>query len=330
MSKETRILRPFNIHRKLENALQDVCLVVSDISCTAGGRVIRNWGTSEVPKAYIAWAHSPENLREFKHKIRDGAAKTGISENFMTLLVVGHVGYLKASEIIFELPLKDLDNLTVQTSLNGLLNSTQVPQALYAQNHRAEITVLIALRSDIQSRDPLKPSRKSTWLAREKYRIESETDSRLYSLQPLTDEARVRLRLKSNTVYYIELETVTEPLRDGNLPTFWINEEILDSLVRNSSTPISALLQATLAMQLIGDAVSKFQKDSDDEPTDYDSLADSLIGKIAKLVAGRDASASKCDQILAVAINSPRLFTAWAQDSLELKSYTLKSLEQRN
>ena len=340
MSRETQVLRPYRVDRKLGMALRESVLMFGGDDkgkCTAGERIVIDDNSYTRRTANFQWAEE-QGFEKFKADLCNGAIDTGIDVSNMRLVVTVRSGYLKISERLFSLALSELHRLRRIVPLPSLPDGDpdrDRPAAFQADTHGATVDAYVVLANQL-NRDvednPLRPWRSGTWLAHESFRIVCQDRSDLFKPQPLTEEDRRRLKLPANTIRYVEIDSshdLTEPMDQIELPTVWVDEELLQKLSRDSGHPAAKLLQLQLVLDFVSAAIMEFSRqakasESDigygrPEVTGYSEIRDSLIGKIVRLVSGRRASKQDKDTLLKKAAKKPTWFIASAEHAIGLK-----------
>ena len=337
MSSESRVLRPFNIDERLEEVLSDVVFSYSGLQCTPGGRVLVEDRSFGLRSPVLEWAPEP-SFAEFKRDLALGATTTGLDKSLLCLAVTARSGYLKLCELVYCRRLDDLEGLGRVVRLDERPGGSR-REVFRAARHGAVIDAYVALHRGVEPA-PLRPSRVGAWLAHASFRIECESDSELFRPMPLDDKNRNRLKLRASTSRFLELEgtSLAEPLANAEVPTLWVDEQLLGELDRMSASAVARHLQAQLALEVIGGVIFEFARlasgagdtvmADDYRDATYDAVKDSLIGRIARLVAGPGATDSQRDLMLRTCRDNPRLVVAWAEEAVGLRAAALKSLEQ--
>ena len=328
MSSESRLLRPFRIDKRLEGALRNTEFSYGDRRCKAGEHVLIEDRTFGMRLPILQWS-SEEHFEDFKRDLALGAVGMGIHESHLCLAVTARSGYLKLCERVYYQPLDDLDRLDRKVRLGEAPDGSR-RQAFCAESHGAVVDAYIALRRPINAA-PLRPSRTAAWFAHASFRVECESEPDLFRPQPLDDDNRQKLGLAQETVRFLELDAsnLTLPLAEGDVPTFWVDEQLLTGLDRQGGSAVAQHFQRHLALDFIVGVILEFARNADeDEVASYEDIGDSLIGRVARLLAGTRADDSQRDSMLRLCRKNPGRAVAWAEHAVGLRSAALKSLEQ--
>ena len=328
MSSESRLLRPFRIDRRLEGAFRTTEFSYGDRRCKAGEHVLIEDRTFGMRQPVLEWS-SDEHFEDFKRDLALGAVGMGIHESHLCLAVTARSGYLKHCERVFFQPLDDLDGLDRKVPLDKAPDGSR-RHVFCAESHGAVVDAYLALRRPINPA-PLRPSRMAAWFAHASFRVECESEPDLFRPQPLNDENRQRLRLAQETVRFLELDptSLTLPLAEGDVPTFWVDEQLLTDVDRQGRSAVAQHFQRHLAFDFVVGIILEFARNVDhDEVAPYEDIRDSLIGRVARLLAGTRADDSQRDGMLKLCREDPGRAVALAEHAVGLRSAALKSLEQ--
>ena len=306
MSSESRVLRPFRIDKRLEGVLRRTEFsTVIDIARQVSGYWSRT-GPSACGLPVLEWS-SKQQFEEFKRDLALGAIGTGIDKSLLCLAVTARSGYLKLCERVYFHSLDDLDGLDRKVRLGERPDGSR-REVFCAESHGAAIDAYVALRRPI-SPAALRPSRMGAWFAHASFRVECESHPELFRPQPLDDENRRRLRLGHDTMRFLELDasSLTLPFAEGDVPTFWVDEQLLSDLDRQGGSAVAQHIQRHLALDFVGGVILEFARHADEDASaPYEEVRDSLIGKVARLLAGSRADDSQRDSRLKLCREDPK------------------------
>ena len=335
MSRESREFRPFVIDDRFVQALDGAVFSFGDRNCVPGGRVLVEDQSFGFRAPSLSW--SPEDgFEDFKKDLDGGAVGMGLSAAQVCLIVTARSSYLKHSEVVFRSDLTELESLERVATLGTVPDGSR-RQVFRGGTHNVVIDAFIALASDVD-KSPLRPSHKGTWLARASFRIECESSASLFKPLPLSNAVRARLKLRPGTVHFVQFENceLTEPMSATERPILWVDEDLLTTLDNHRNSPAGIQLQKQLALDVIGAAIHEYARQTSDtrQPeaeelahADYEDIRDSLIGRIARLIAGGSNSKSACEQALHMCREEPARAFAWAEDRVALGSSVRTTLE---
>ena len=335
MSRESRTFRPFDLDERLGSALDDAEFRFGDLRCIPGSRVLVEDQSFGFRAPSLVW-RPEEAFEDFKKDLDGGATGMGLELAQLSLVVTARSSYLKHAEVVFRLNLADLESLTPFVALGSGADGER-REVFRAGGHSVAIDAFVALSEDVPDR-PLRPSRMGTWLARASFRIECESSSALFKPLPLSDTQRHRLKLRAGTVHFVEFDNceLTVPLSETERPILWVDENLLTTLDQQRNAPAGIQLQKQLALDVIRAAIHEYARQSSEAGSleadelasaDYESISESLIGRIARLVAGGTSAKENCELALGMCRTEPNRAFAWVEDRIGLQSSVKRALE---
>ena len=339
MSSETREFRPYRVDPRLQTALDGTSLRFGDLVCTSRGSVRVEDRTFSRRHASIEWADEG-GFEQFKRDLRCGSMDSGFDPSSLVLVVVVRSGYLKSQELALEVPLSDLDQLdrvTPITSDQSGLRRT----AFQAATHGVFVEVFVVLNRQLHPK-PLAAWRKATWLATATFRIRCEVDTALFRPMPLDRAKRDEWNRRDNvtwyddTTFFVEFDSgcdVTESLSDTEVPNLWVDEELLTMLDQHRTSAVAGAIQTQMVLHLISSVIFEFNRRAGSEGADaeldtrsYQDLSSSLVGRIAKLIAGPKATQAQRSRVIDKMRTDPFAVVAWAETQVRLRSSLIDGL----
>lgn len=325
MSWEVRTVRPFQIGDSLERVLEDTVFRFGADECPAGGRIqVDDIDDYHRRQAELAWS-SEHEFECFKISLSDMIAEIGIDPGALALLVTISTSYLKISEVCFSHPLSDLDSLPATVNL-----SNPRPKALRTGFHGANVAAYLLLTEDIDPL-PLRPWRKGTWLARAVFRLISTSPTSLFRPTPLDQTQRDRLGLPPGVARYLDLGDYvpSQSYDDLNLPTFYVDKELLDSLAVRPNSRLSRFVQVQLVQDFIwGVLRSPAVQEEELGHLSWVDIADTLLGRLLSLIAGSRASDKKRYELIKRVQKRPDEVLALAEDAIGLRKELLAAINE--
>ena len=176
----------------------------------------------------------------------------------------------------------------------------------------------------------LRPWRKGTWLASVRFRLSSSSSASWYRLQPLKDRDRDELGLPKGAVRYVQLgdHEPLEPYDATDLPTFWVDEDLLASLAARSQSKASCSIQTQLVHDFVWAVISSpAVVQSDDLDTlAWADLKESSLGRISRVAAGKGATPARKDEMIQLIRSDPAKFMALVEDTIGLRKSALEAV----
>lgn len=324
MYKETRPVRPFSVPVEFHRALESVRFHMGDQSCEPDSKIVvgphEEWLRT---KPELTWATGETEFTDFKKTLTSGVDESECDPAALGLVVTAYAKYLRIIDILLCHSLDDLDTLPRTREFAGIHR----PAALQASTHGTVIGAYIVLLAD-QPPVALKPWRKGTWLARVGFRLETETAKEMFRPTPLDDDARQRLNLPKNTVRYFSIgeHNPFEPYDESEQPELYVDTELLTQIDHAASSPVGKALQTQLACDFISGVVLACAARAEElEGATWETLQDSLLGRIIGLIAGSRADASRRNQLITDARSNPARLIALAEDALRVRKPLLDS-----
>ena len=321
MSSETRDIRPFDVATSLERTFNSTKLRFGDQECESDSRItVEDTVTYGIRKAEIIWTEESD-FEDFKRTLANGASKSGINHSLLSILVTISTSYLKITDIVWTHSLVDLES--IPRILN--LNERGRPRALQACITGATIDVYLVRTETAQPR-ALHPWRKGTWLARTRFRIQTQQDMSLFRPTPLDNDRREELRLPPGTLRYIQMgdHEPTEPYNSTEAPVFYVDRDLLSELSARSNSRAGKALQSQLALDFVTAAITAAIGKV--KPTDtYRELEESLIGRVVRLISPKSSDSDR-DTIIRMIATDPLRAIAHAENAITLRKVVFDNL----
>ncbi|MXW96329.1 MAG: hypothetical protein F4110_02000 [Acidimicrobiaceae bacterium] len=332
MSSERRTVRPFDIDWRLKRSLTDAVLHYGDLQCEAGDSVLV---TTEYARRVptLRWC-SDDDFEHFKRNIGLGETEPGFDPALLTLVVTARTGSLKTCEIVLCRPVSECHDLDNPSRIGERRDGTRWT-AFSADSHGAFVDAYVALRRDVDvsPEQPLRPSRAGTWLAHARFRLRCESDAELFRPLPLDEEDRKRLQLPKGTVSFTEVANdVADPSAGVESARFWVDKALLEAIDAQARSPWAAHVQRQMMASFLTDVIAAHaarEADADGPDDAYEDLKESLIGRVARLLADRSKPRRDRDDVLHICRRDPAMAVAFAQDVCALLPAVLESLESK-
>lgn len=283
MSSETRLIRPFDVNERLIKLFKNTTLRFGKEVCYPNSSIIVD--DPEVFRRSTAELEltSESDFERLKHDLRNGSTDSGWATSLLSLIIVARTSYLNLADIVKCYKLDTVESLPRKIKLTD----NRRPRALQATTHGAQIDVYIILNQNIEPK-ALRASRKGTWLTHASFRIRTLADSVLFRPHPLDETTRREYDLGKNSTRFFELgeHDLAEPYNSTDAPKLYVDEQILAQLDANHSSDIAITMQRQLVIDFIAGVITEFAMNRDElSDFSYTDNQDSLIGRIAKLVA---------------------------------------------
>lgn len=329
MSRETRLVRPYEIAPGLSGVLDEVVLRYGRVPIPAGSTTV--WPAHEPfgqQRVLLAWRGDDASFDRFRSGLRSSLAQMGIPKESVGLLVTARTAYLQRTETLLHCSLGDLDSLERVADLTSPRRPIAF-RTLLTKSVRVEVHLLLASAVPKDSGRPLRPWRKGTWLAHTRFRLRSEAVVAFFQPIPLTPAKRRELGLGAGVVRFLDLQHC-EFLEDhdpDNQPTLYLDHTVLKRLAANPRTPAATCYQTDLAAWLLTGLLAQASSESEMWQDDaWSDLRETLLGRLVAAVIGRRGPQAR--ERLLEDLRRGRLerVAAAAEDSVQLKDAVRKAL----
>lgn len=230
---ERYTIRPFRGLESADSALKNVVLTVDGQDQKPGSVVLSD---DALAKASLAL-----KLPGSAVDLRKAVDETRVPDVDCCLVVLATANGLRTSAILFRKALHEDD-------FPEIFSIDRDAAPLILRNKSGfKITVAIALLNELQPQE-LRPHTAGTWLARRDFRVGPELDVSLFTPEPLTEATRTWLKLPEGTLSYVDVpDSVITSESIGDEVKVYLDEDTLNTLLRNPTDPLSRQIQTDLA-----------------------------------------------------------------------------------
>jgi len=326
MSQEARTVRPFISFGDIGALVEGAVLHFGDISCQPNTRVAfdSDTHTFAMRPVKIEWAPSEAELSERTEAALSAADVAGFSRSSLSLVVIASTPYLKAVDIVFSTPLSQI------TEIPRLMTLTEGgrSRAFDASHHGFTVEVFVLLNDGLDPQ-PLRPSRKGTWLARSRFTVVTDAAQTLFRLTPMDASKKESLGLGPRAIRYLELDDhdPLEPFEDQDRPEFFVDDQLLTQLHLAARTPSSKAMQLQLAVDFIAAVVSAGSKHPQIKKKSLEDIEDSLLHRVIRAAAGPGARESDFKVLYSRVSDDPGWVVAHAESTLDIRSGVMATLQ---
>ncbi len=318
MSRELRVVPPFNVPGALQSIFEETVLHFGDRECPAGRRIVVDSDGFRGRDLRIAWA--ADQIR-FRRTLVNGLRDLDLGPTDAVLVVLVQTRYLGLTSEALRVPLDDLEALERISTLNANL--------LVAARHRgARIRVLLLLTRD-RTRRPLQPWRKGTCLARTGFSVDTDWLGQLFSPKALDARTRRELDLQPSTMRYVRLgdHNPLLPLQDTEEPDFYVDEELLRRVDVWSGSPMAKMAQLQLVQDFVSAIVHRgsTKLQSEEEIPPWEDVRGSLLGRMLSVAAGKKEDPAA---LLAEVRDDPNRILARFEHRIHLKKLYIDSVTE--
>ncbi len=319
MSTEQRVIRPFSPLPGLDALAREIRLRVGPDELVDGERVLL---TRDV------YMHSPVSL--VVPEIREGGdAVAAIADelerrdlNFddVGFAVTLYTRYLKILNFECRSTLTDWLNLETEVQV---ATPTARPPALQAPHGGCSVEAMFYLRSE-KPRQPNRPWRFGTWLARSSFEIVTEDSLTGFIPKSLTAERKAAMKLAAKTVSYVSMggNSPLEPDCGIDDVELWIDADLLSRLSLMPLDKRSVALQTQFFMLTISEIVAAAVADAGLRLVGWADIETSILGKVISILipnkSSADARKSLGESYLDMIKGDSQRFMSFIQEKAEL------------
>ena len=325
MSQETRTIRPFAGLGSVQDVFVGTVLEFGDLQCLADSSLSVELDPHEFlqRRVLLRWA-DPLRIGEFKGQLVKACEDIEADPCDVSILVVATTPYLKKADVVFELPVSDVEALEPVVDLSD----SDRPRALRAPHHGFRIDAYLVLTKDLPQR-PLKPWRKGTWLARSFFRVTTEAGRSMFTPVPLDAETRKRLRLPAQTMSYVDLgdHDPLEPYDDqAEKPVLYVDADLLAELSASANSAAGVALQLQLAQGFMERVIFETSRREELRSLSIEDVEGTLLGRILRVAAGSKATSDVRQTILGLVRSEPSRVVAMIEHAVGIQRAFLKAM----
>jgi hypothetical protein len=297
MSTANRTIRPFVGLAGVGSTLDTAVMHFGPSVCPANQRVHVDLHVHEfmVRPVAIEWAPDDDSFGRFRGAVNEGLHAARIAPSDVELVAIAKSPYLKFADIVFRWRVSEMDRLPRRVDLtNG-----KRARAFSTPFTGFDLEVFLLVAQQLEP-EPLKPSRKGTWLARVRCGVDTELSHVVFPPIPLTSEIRKSLGLSAKAMRYVDFEghDVVLPVGEQEAPKFYVDAEFLAQLNARRGSPVSRALQIQLALDFVAGVVRAASIRADLASMSYDMVRSSLVGSIVRMVSSSAATDAQRDAIV--------------------------------
>ncbi len=332
MSSEARTIRPFTGLEQFEAALKKSYLHFGPDVCRPDESIRSDLLSHQfnLRPVDLQWAKDEAKFKDFKDELQQGAAEAGVDSSSVSLVVVAETSYLKEAKILLNHPLSGLSSLDRTVNL---ASTDDRPAPFRAWRHGFSVDVYALLNRSVAP-SPLRPHRKGTWFARERFEVKTTHSSeRLFRPIPLDEERRGQLNLPSETARYVVLgehNPLQEYDEQAEEPEFYIDEDLLSELSVSSSAASSQAIQLELALHFISHVIREASRRLSKQSVPFEEISDSLVARILQLCAGSANNEERMRKLYNQISNRPQHVVACAEDRLGIRDALVKNVKENS
>lgn len=317
MTTERRKFRPFDVPVALERFLDGACLRIGDGETEgdvveAGLR--RVVGPSELQSRDFTIEICPTD-EEFSRLQDDAIASAReLGADDASVVLIARSPYLKFADIMRLSPVGEFPR---SVRLKDLTHA----RAFDAIHHGCDLEMALILGSAI-AQVPLRPHRAGTWLARVKFELRTNLDGVGFTILPLDDDAREKLKLPKRAMRYVKLDA--SPLETSSTSDVhvYVDHELLGRLNKSPRRSWARAFQDQLAVDVLATIAMAALSDQTFHLAEWSTLQDTLVGAVIAMIDGKPLHHVDHDRDALVAMlqQNPSKFLAQIEDRIDMRA----------
>jgi hypothetical protein len=320
MSTEQRTVRPYTGLDRVEEFLSSSFLAVGDERVASGESLTLQLQSFLARQVTLYLAESEEQFESAKEAVLDAIRATGFEPEDIDLLVVMSTPSLKIGDIALR---HNFSQLTDLHRVNDLCDPTR-PRAMRAPHGGCRVDLFVCLARALE-RAPLRPWRRSTWLARARFEIGTDLGSFGFTPRPLTDEKREELKLPAGTARFIFLnpDELLDPATDDSIE-LWVDADLLARITANPKVPAARAFQRQLFIDVVTTTLFTYQQLLKESNLSVEDVHECLLGRLLAFLAGPkspketdDEHRLRLDALLQLARTRPGKLVAMSEDACD-------------
>lgn len=239
MSQERRIIRPYLGVDAVQAAIADVVLRFGQDRIEAQSTLTVPVTLFMADRTELVLVEPDEAPDERLTAIQNAVKECDLDPGDTELVLVLSASGIKSKDIAWRFRLDGQQSLPREVRLDG----PPRPRALQAPVSGCDFELFVAL-SESQEPQPLRPSLRGAWLARNRYRVSTDLGTIGWRPVPLTDDLRKALGLHPETIRFIEVNSVTNPdAAPEDAVVVYVDESVLAELTAHVNSPGARHLQ---------------------------------------------------------------------------------------
>ena len=297
MHDETRTTRPFSLPDEIEDLFTQTTLRFGKERVDAGASVLwEDPDTFGQQPVELTWC-SGDIFDDFLDRLRRIAGTMAVGLGDLAFAITATTRYLGTHDVVAVIPLN-----TLHESGNAIDLRHHGPNAagLCAGVRGGRIDAYLLLWKQRARTAALQPWRKGTWLARTHFTIATDHDEHLFRPQPLTGAEREEEGLSPGVMRHVKIQgPVWEAYDPDHPPIVYVDADTLSEMAAHPREPVSRILQAELACVFLRSVLTAaYAQRSEWENGGWETLRDSLLGRVLRAIVGRSRTAADYEREL--------------------------------
>lgn len=318
MSSERRIVRPYVGLERFQSILDKWFFRIGPEQLEANEtRTVPNSSFLHDPGVLVC-APDEDVLQDVRKEAVAAAEAVGLDAKDIELVVLAATPYLRMADVVYRRGLSEPDAIP----LDVRLEHGDAVRALETASGGCDIDVYLSL-ADALPTEPLKPSRRGTWLGHVRFSLRTDLGDLGFTPLPLTSEKREELKLGDDVIRFVEVNA--DALMEENLADaveLYVDEEVLAVLNQTPTAPAARFFQRQMFLDVIAEVLRVVPQISPEGSLTLASIDNTVIGRIVDAAAGRgrrgeteDEMTGRTEHALGLMLHDPGRFMTLVENA---------------
>jgi hypothetical protein len=278
MSSEHRVVRPYLGVEEVQSVLEQVRLEFGERCLEPGQRITASTLQYLTDPLTLVFAPSEDLFDEFLFELTQPITEMGLATDQVELVVVLASPRLKIAHVAWRATLKELK---AGGSRVHLASAADRSPALRSPFGGCQASLFAVLTENLEA-EPLRPTRRGTWLARCTFKVATDLGEIGFTPLELTDDVRKEHGLGPQTVRFVDVDDPLLPGGADDALSMYVDSDILARLAANTYTAGSRYFQRQLFLDAMTAAIHRSSQALQQEDMTYAEGEDSLLGRLVR------------------------------------------------
>jgi hypothetical protein len=283
MSSEHRVVRPYVGVEAVQTVLERVRLEFGERSLEPGQSVTTSSLHYLTDPLTLVFAPSQEEYDDYLSELTRAITRMGLATEQVELVLVLASPRLKIADVAWRVTVKEMEAGSPQVRL---ATAAERPPALRAPFGGCHASLYVVLAENLEA-EPLRPTRRGTWLARCTYKVATDLGEIGFTPLELTDDVREEHGLGPRTVRFVDVDDPLLPGGADDALSVYVDSDVLARLAANTYTAGSRYFQRQLFLDAMTATIHRSSQALEHEDVSYTDGEDSLLGRLVRQMSRR-------------------------------------------
>ena len=244
MRSETRVVRPYKGLSVLEEKFRSVELMLGTQTFEGGP------GSIVVSREDLAEGQVVLSLNMDRAALEDALGIAHVDSSSVKLLVTAKSITMNIFEIILKEPLEQINIFEP-----FVLDKDKYP-LIFGDINGFDVRVAVILTTDVPSAPALAPKRMGTWLAKQEFKLRTESLDTGFNPKPVTDEELQGMGAPKGCMSWLDVgDDILECELLANSVSHYVNSDLYQLVVADRKSPASMQIQVQWAIEVLSGIV---------------------------------------------------------------------------